>query len=292
MNDFTGTSVSELRKMLIDSGKYSEKEAYDIKGKTKLVQAVLELNSEEDDFVSLIQGVEPSVNIAQSEDVVDSIDYNSPKWHDYVMSQFAEDEVDKNNGYPNIYGLRRVAELLLGPIIQSGPTNIAPPQDNNGPGRATCVYTVVFNWGHVGEERAFSAVGGAYPGNTDDMYCIYPEAIAEVRAEARALRKALKLKVAASEEISSAPKTQPTISTTGEWKETDSISPTQIVFIKQKCKELNIDLDKFLNHNNFSYEKIEDVTRGVALEMLALLNKYQTSAKDSIKVPEEIRENK
>ena len=60
-------------------------------------------------------------------------DYLSPEWDAYVMEQFAPHEL--MDGHPNAAGLRRVAELLLGPIIESGPTQVFP-SEGNGPTRA------------------------------------------------------------------------------------------------------------------------------------------------------------
>ena len=68
-------------------------------------------------------------------------DYLSPEWDAYVMSQFEPNELI--DGYPNVAGLRRVAELLLGPILESGPSQVFPVV-GNGAGRATVVYAVTF----------------------------------------------------------------------------------------------------------------------------------------------------
>ena len=43
-----------------------------------------------------------------------------PGWNDYVMSKFTEKEL--YDGNPLVNGLRRVAELVIGPIVYSGPT--------------------------------------------------------------------------------------------------------------------------------------------------------------------------
>lgn len=302
MSDFSSTSVSELRKMLVESGKYSEKDAAKITGKTKLVEAVLKLNNddqEEDDIENFANLLE-SVKVEEANPNVDNkesspyIHYNSPEWHDYVMEQFTEDEKDKENSYPNIFGLRRVAENLLGTILQSGPTNISPPTKDNP--QSTCVYTVVFSF-YDGSERAFSAVAGASPENTDATYAKYPEAIAEVRAEARALRKALKLRVVSAEEMPTVgfgtPKKEVVpVTSTGEWNQEDKISAAQEIFITQKCKEQKINLQKFLKHNGYDYENLQDVNKGVAKDMISLLNSYQTNTKDSLDIPTEILEEK
>jgi hypothetical protein len=294
MNDFTSTSVGELRKMLIDSGKYSEEEANTIKGKGKLVEAVLALNPEneqEDEsnlFTSLIDNL-GSANLqlleqSKSTKSIENPDYNSPEWHKHVMAQFTEDE--KDGEYPTLFGLRRVAELILGPIIESGPVNISPPVSEDKPGRSTCVYTVVFNWGESGEERRFSAVGGAYEGNTDALYSVFPEAIAEARAEARTLRKALKLKVMAAEEAPKArstPRVELQTVSTGEWNGSDPMGVAQRMIIEQKCKELGIDLDKLIKKE--IDKEFNELTKEGAKSIIELINKYQQNTE----IPEEIK---
>ena len=50
----------------------------------------------------------------------------SPEWHEYAMTLFTEDEM--MNGHPLVTGLRRVAELVLGPMVFSGPTWVKPTE--------------------------------------------------------------------------------------------------------------------------------------------------------------------
>ena len=44
----------------------------------------------------------------------------SPDWNDYVLELFQDKELIDGN--PLVAGLRRVAELVLGPIVYSGPS--------------------------------------------------------------------------------------------------------------------------------------------------------------------------
>ena len=71
----------------------------------------------------------------------------------------------------------------------------------------------------------------------------------------------------------------------GEWKETDTISEPQINFIDAKCKQLNIDLMKFINVGSEHYGTITEVSKKTASKMLATLNEYQTKKKPT---PEKI----
>ena len=159
----------------------------------------------------------------------------SEEWNEYVMAHFKRNELIDGN--PICAGLRRVAELLLGDIIESGPEQVFPASDSNGPGRATVVFSITFNWMNTGSIRTFKEVADVWHGNTDDLFCAHPVATASTRAEGRALRKALKLRCLAAEELAKkdivdivqqAVKQAPT---SGEYEAGKSISSQQIQFI-------------------------------------------------------------
>ena len=116
------------------------------------------------------------------------------EWNDYVLSLF--DEKELYDGRPLCAGLRRVAELLLGRMVISRPTQVFPPTEGDSIGRATVIWEVVFEDGSV-----FSDVADCWEGNTDDTFCVFNTATAATRAEGRALRKALRLKTVAAEEM-------------------------------------------------------------------------------------------
>ena len=52
-----------------------------------------------------------------------------------------------------------------------------------------------------GELRSYAEVSDCWHGNTDDLFCAHPAATASTRAEGRALRKALKIRCLAAEEL-------------------------------------------------------------------------------------------
>ncbi len=219
------------------------------------------------------------------------IEDNSPTigsddWHDYVMSHFKSNELIDGN--PTCAGLRRVAEILLGEIMFSGPTQIFPATDANGPGRATVVFTVEFNWMNSGMSKSFAEVADVWHGNTDDLFCAHPAATASTRAEGRALRKALKVRVLAAEELAKKDivnVVQQSISTSGEYNPDDRISPQQITFIDNKCKQLDVNVVEFINIGAENYRSINDVKRESGKKMIRVLNEYQNQ---TTSIPEHI----
>jgi len=212
----------------------------------------------------------------------------SPAWHDYAMSHFEKNELIDGN--PVCAGLRRVAELLLGDIIETGPIQVDSPTDPDGPGRATVVYKVVLNWMNSGVYKTFTEAADVWHGNTDDLFCAHPVATACTRAEGRALRKALKLRVLAAEELAKkniVEIVQRSIekSTDGSYNSDDRVSPQQVNFIDNKCKQLDLSVMSFISIGEKVYRSINDVTRESAKKMIGVLNGYQN---DTDTIPETI----
>jgi hypothetical protein len=208
----------------------------------------------------------------------------SPQWHEYVMSLF--DESEKIDGNPLVAGLRRVSELVLGPIVFSGPTQVFPVQETDHHGRATVVFTVEFESG-----MRYSEVADVWEGNTDDMFCAYAVATASTRAEGRALRKALKIKGVAAEEITkkntaeivrTASHASSGASRDGDYNEEARMSDAQYNFIDVKCKQLDVsgaDLFKQI----FEVEHSRKVSKKIASDIIDTLNEYQ---RDKASIPE------
>ena len=205
------------------------------------------------------------------------------------MTKFNKSELFDGN--PTCAGLRRVAEELLGTIVVSRPAQVWPATDSNGPGRATVVFEIVIDWMDSGQLRTYSEVADVWHGNCDDLFCAHPVATASTRAEGRALRKALKIKTIAAEElakkdiVSIVRQTVAAEPNDGEWKEDSMISNAQLNFIDSKCKALNINVMSFINMGENVYAEIKDVKKSTAAKMLKILNEYQTKSKP---IPEDI----
>lgn len=213
-----------------------------------------------------------------------SLKKTDPGWNDYVMSFFTEDEVIE--GMPKVAGLRRVSELIMGPPIFSGPTQVFPSNEIDAPGRATVVFTVQF------KHATYTDVADSWLGNTDDNFVIYNTAMASTRAEARALRKALGLHKAAYEEITkkdpsnvvrdSISKTTSTKTTSGETLE-GLASSNQMSFINKLVVRANVDLDSVFIEFAVNPQRI---TKQEASNIIDTLNSYING---SLPIPENLR---
>lgn len=198
----------------------------------------------------------------------------SKEWHDFAMQLFSEDELV--DGHPLVAGLRRVAELVIGQVVFSGPTQVFPVQTPDHHGRATVVFTVTFANGST-----YSEVADAWEGNTDDMFCAYAVAIASTRAEARALRKALKIKGVAAEELTKKDTakivrdiSKQKTSTSGDYDDQGRMSDAQYNFIDVKCKQLNINGSKLFK-DVFKVDNNRKISKKIASDIIDQLNEYQ-----------------
>ena len=214
----------------------------------------------------------------------------SDEWNEFVMAHFHKNELIDGN--PICAGLRRVAEYLLGDIVESGPEQVFPATDGSGPDRATVVFKVVFDWMNSGQQRVFKEVADVWHGNTDDLFCAHPVATASTRAEGRALRKALKLRCLAAEElakkdiVSIVQESVKKTPTSGEYQADTNISSQQIQFIDNKCSTLVIDAFAFINMGNSSFASVNEVTKDSAKKMIKVLNNYQNNSGD---IPDSIK---
>ena len=137
----------------------------------------------------------------------------------------------------------------------------------------------------------FSEVADCWEGNTDDMFCAYAIATASTRAEGRALRKALRIKAVAAEEMTkkdtakivrelSAKKE----SSDGGYDDSSRMSDAQSNFIDVKCRQLNVNGTTLLA-SVFNVSSSRKISKKVASDIIDRLNTYQ---QDKSSIPEEV----
>ena len=201
-------------------------------------------------------------------------------WHDYVMSAFEKDELVDGN--PTVDGMRRVCELLIGDIIEINSKVVQIPTQENER-RATVESTIIIDC-LSGKTKAYSGCADVYYGNADGIYSKHPVALAETRAEGRALKRALRLrKVISAEEISKDDENSELIV-----KSKDPINDNQKTFIGFACSKdrTNINVEKFIKSRLPNVKKIGDVKYTEAQELVKVLDEYNRK-QDTI--PEEIK---
>ena len=271
-------TVEELRRELVEKYNYDENTVSSMK-KAELKEA-LELEGLK--FVESDEDEELFSNEKESDNPV----MGDPGWADYVMSLFKEDELYEGK-YPMLKGLRRIGYILLNGVWESEVVSLTFTPDN----RALCVYKL-----RTGDGRIIHGAADAHKENVQGMFSVYPVAIAENRAEARAYRKALMIDVVTAEEMSGSEKSyfgnMPILGeysnanvpvSSGEYSDEEPASQNQLIVIESKCRQLGIDSSKFLSYVNYQEGK---TTKKEAKEFLGVINKFQQNPND---IPEEIK---
>jgi hypothetical protein len=118
------------------------------------------------------------------------------EWTDYVLGLLSEDE--KISGNPTTDGLRRIFEIALNCKVIASTTSIAQSPDPNNEKRATVVHSLTYVLNNLAADKpelntvTVDGAADVYWGNCDKVYRNHPVAVAETRAEGRALRRAIK----------------------------------------------------------------------------------------------------
>lgn len=207
---------------------------------------------------------------------------NDLEWNDYVLGLLSDEE--KISGNPTTDGLRRIFEIALDCVVIDSTSQVVQSPDPNNEKRATVVHQLsyILNDSTLDPEIKCRTVNGAadvYWGNCDKIYRNHPVAVAETRAEGRALRRGLKLrKVIAAEEAVNDIEDDP------DGISVSKITNNQINFIDVLSKRLNINVNSMLKLKNIN-ESIYNVQHGDAVVLIRDLSKYQQNMSD---IPENI----
>jgi len=219
----------------------------------------------------------PEITVAIKETIESTPNKVTPNdlgWTDYVLDLLSDDE--KIAGNPTTDGLRRIFEVALNCDVIEAITEIvqAPTPENEK--RATATHTIRYvlkDDSPQGLEVKYRAVTGAadvYWGNCDKIYRNHPTAVAETRAEGRALRRALKLrKVVAAEEIAKDIEDHP------DENSVSKISVNQINFIDVIAQRLNVNVANLIKSLAITEANIYNIAHEDAVSVIKHLTSYQ-----------------
>jgi len=170
-------------------------------------------------------------------------------------------------------GLQRCANLCG--LVKSFPVMTYIEGRNGSPGIMQCVYHVIFNDG-----THFAGAGDVNERNIDPKFAAYPTSVAESRAEARALRKALNITdMLAAEEVGSSEggsTGQPETNVNGK------IEPQQVAAINAIIDQLKLPIANVLNEvlpsaRAKSVFSLDELTVAEAVSILRNLNEKRAS---------------
>ena len=207
------------------------------------------------------------------EEIVDDVDMDiseeeiikptDPKWVDHVLDNLADHEL--SDGNPTTDGLRRVTEKLYGQIIKSD-TEILEIPKAAYTGKVTAKHTLVIER-HDGRLIEISACVDVIGQSLPAPFNRHLVATACTKAEGKALRRALKIRVQTAEELTSEPDE--------EFNTDEPINDQQIVAIKTLCKRNDVDLIKFVKSNSDDPKTIRDIKNLEGRLMINKLSGYQ-----------------
>jgi hypothetical protein len=224
------------------------------------------------------------VAVESTESIPTKVTPNDLGWTDYVLGLLSDDE--KISGNPTTDGLRRIFEVALNCDVIEAITEIvqAPTPENEK--RATATHTIRYvlkSDSSSQDDVKYRAVTGAadvYWGNCDKIYRNHPTAVAETRAEGRALRRGLKLrKVVAAEEIAKDIEDHP------DENSVSKISVNQINFIDVIAQRLNVNVNNLIKSLAIAEENIYNISHEDAVGVIKHLTSYQ---QDMSKITEEL----
>lgn len=209
--------------------------------------------------------------------------YGSKDWQSYVLSQIAPDE--QMDGFPRCFGLRRVAQLLLGEIISSKVAQLSViPQlsANDVPTRAVTVsYEITFDWKmstpvFVGSDSIINQDYRTFGGMADCVedintpYGKHPAASAETKAESRALKKALCINVLSAEE-----KVSGYDETVNSSPSNSKITSQLVAFIEAKISALKLDLASVMKEFGASNSVLKEIPLEEGVKLFSYINGLQ-----------------
>jgi len=195
-------------------------------------------------------------------------------WTDYVLGLLSDDE--KIAGNPTTDGLRRIFEIVLNCRLMSSTSSVVQSPSPDNEKRATVVHSLTYCLNPGIEDQnglnILTVDGSAdvYWGNCDKVYRNHPVAVAETRAEGRALRRALRLrKVVAAEELSKDIEDHP------DDNSVSKISINQINFIDVIAQRLNINVVDLMKTLDIDTSNIYNISHENAVKTIKHLTTLQ-----------------
>lgn len=195
-------------------------------------------------------------------------------WTDYVLGLLSEDE--KIAGNPTTDGLRRIFEIVLNCRLMLSTSSVVQSPSPDNEKRATVVHSLTYCLNSGIEDATglniLTVDGSAdvYWGNCDKVYRNHPVAVAETRAEGRALRRALRLrKVVAAEELSKDIEDHPDDSSVSK------ISVNQINFIDVIAQRLNVNVIDLMKTLDMDTSNVYNISHEDAVKTIRHLTTLQ-----------------
>jgi hypothetical protein len=209
------------------------------------------------------------------------ISYHDIEWNDYVLGLLHDDEKIDDN--PTTDGLRRIFEIAMNCEIVDSISDVVQSPTIDNEKRATVVHTLayVLNGDKERNPKTVSGAADVYWGNCDKIFRNHPVAVAETRAEGRALRRALRLrKVVTADELATETEDHP------DGANISKVSNNQLNFMDVLARRLDISMEKLLNSSGHTDKNVYNIEHSVAVDIIKNLSSYQQDTKN---IPSELK---
>ena len=194
---------------------------------------------------------------------------SDPEWSEYVLDQMHDSELKEGN--PTVDGLRRVTEKIYGEILGSNSDIISHSVQE---GSCTVRHTVEIRKYSTDSVITINACVDVKYQHIPHPFNQHLVATADTRAEGKALRRALKLRVITAEEMQNSSEDDALAAD-------ENITDQQILAINQMCKRLDINLIQAVKDICPNAKCIRDSSNLQGRNLLSSLSEYQRSS-DSV----------
>jgi hypothetical protein len=214
------------------------------------------------DFEDIVEVVEDTLE-AQEEEVV--VRPQDPEWSEYVLDQMHDSEL--KDGNPTVDGLRRVTERIYGEIVQSTSQIV---DYNTDRGICTVKHTLSIQKYSTDTIITVDGCVDVKYQNIPHPFNQHLVSTADTRAEGKALRRALKLRVVTAEEVHQTSEDDVLAAE-------ENITDQQILAINQMCKRLDVNLVEAVKSVCPNADSIRDSSNLQGRMLLSTLSEYQRS---------------
>jgi len=193
-----------------------------------------------------------------------------PEWSEFLLDQLSDSELI--NGAPTVDGLRRITEKCFGEIIESRSWVVETPNSENNQ-RCTLGHTLTLIKYRNSQTLKIDGCVDVVYHKTPYPFKDHLVATADTRAEGKALRRALKIRVVTAEELQHEDEEEVLSSD-------EVINDQQILAINQLCKRLDVSVAAITVNQYNTAKNITDLRNLEARLLIGKLSEFQRSPKD------------
>lgn len=183
-------------------------------------------------------------------------------WTEYVLDQLEDEELYE--GFPTVDGLRRITEVVFGTVVQSTTHLLEVPNEKCT--KCTAEHTLIVNK-YYGNQVTVNAVVDVVKEYVKPPYNKFIVAMADSRAEGKAYRRLLKLKILSAEELQ-----------TDDEDLNVLIDPQVVIALANLCKRQDLNLLEVVKKYG-TFKNIDQVPKHVARKILKEISNHQNDKK-------------